>query len=1172
MTRSATTVPLDPAANQRRAADPAASVWVAASAGTGKTQVLTERILALLLEGVAPERILALTFTKAAAAEMSKRIAERLGPWATAAEADLAKELALLLGRPADAAEKNRARGLFARVLDAPGGMPIQTIHAFCQSLLRRFPLEAGIAPHFALMDERDAEEMLAQAREETLARAETDGGALGAALAEVTRHVNEEDFAGLMTELARARARLGRMFDRFGRGPESLAHAIAALRRTLGLGENETPESVVAEACADRAFDALGLKFAADGLRASTKKTDRERGEGLARWLAAAPEARAAAFDDYADLFLTFSGELPKIRERLATKDAIAANAGIDAILDGEAARLLAAEFRRRAAALAAATAALLVLARALLDSYAARKRARALLDYDDLIHAAERLLAIEGNASWVLYKLDGGIDHILIDEAQDTNPEQWRVIAALAAEFFVGRGRHEALGLAPRTVFAVGDVKQSIFGFQGADPGAFLEMRAAFAAKTGAARRPFRRVELTVSFRSVAAVLEAVDAVFADPAASSGVNLDDAPIRHKAFRAGSGGLVELWPPVEPKPSDDLPAWKPPVERTRGDSPETRLARLVAGRIARMVREREMLPARGRPIRPGDVMVLVRRRTAFVDALVRALKELHVAVAGVDRLVLTEHLAVMDLVALGRFALLPEDDLTLACLLKSPLVGLGEDDLFALAHKREGGLWRALNARAGENPAFARARDELAGYLARADFVPPFEFYADALGRGRGREKLLARLGPDADDPLTVFLDLALAFERAHPPSLEGFLDWLERGAVEVKRDLEHGPADAVRVITVHGAKGLQAPVVFLPDTLQVPGRGPKFFWPRADAADGGELFLWPPRRAFAEDVAETERARAAALDGDEFRRLLYVAMTRAEDRLYICGWRGRQAPREGNWYDLIRAGLQGVARETDDPFLRAAGETAGTSVLRLETPQAADAKGEEKEETRRAARAPLPDWARQAAPPEPAPPKPLAPSRPAGEEPGASSPLGADNGARFRRGTLLHRLLQHLPGVAAERRANAAARWLERAAADWDVPARAALAAEALGLMAEPAFAPLFGPESRAEVPVVGVVGDTAVAGQVDRLVVLTDSVLALDYKTHRRAPADESQVPEIYLRQMALYRALLAGAFPGRTVRCALLWTEGPRIMELSGAALDRFAPVPYPAARG
>ena len=1174
MTRPAPAAESGSAVNQRRASDPAASVWVAASAGTGKTKVLTERILALLLEGVAPERILALTFTKTAAAEMASRIAEQLGPWAAMADADLEKAIASLLGRPANAAEKNRARMLFARVLDTPGGMPIQTIHAFCQSLLRRFPLEAGIAPHFALMDERDAEEMLAAAREEVLGRAQgADSGELRTALAQVTRHVNEETFAELMAELARARGRIERMFRRLG----SSSGAVAALRRMLGLGPGDTPASILAQACADRAFDALGLRFAAEALRASKKKTDTERGEGIARWLASAPPSRAEAFDDHADLFLTFSGGMPKVRARLVTKDVAANAAGIENILDGEAARLLAAVFRRRAAEMAAATAGLLVLASALIATYAAHKRARALLDYDDLIHAAERLLATEGNASWVLYKLDGGIDHILIDEAQDTNPEQWRVVAALAAEFFAGLGRHEALGSSPRTVFAVGDVKQSIFGFQGADPDAFLAMRNMFEAKARAVARAFRSVELNISFRSVAAVLDAVDAVFAKPAAASGVNLDGGPIRHAAFRAGQGGLVELWPPVEPRPSDDLPAWKPPVERTRGDSPEVRLASLIARRIARMVREREMLPARARPIRPGDVMVLVRRRTGFVDALVRALKELDIPAAGVDRLVLTEHLAVMDLVALGRFALLPEDDLTLATVLKSPLVGLTEDDLFRLAHKRDGSLWRALNARAGESTAFARARDDLANLLARADFVPPFEFYADVLGAKRGREKLLSRLGPDADDPLTVFLDLALAFERAHPPSLEGFLHWLERGAVEVKRDLEHGAADAVRVITVHGAKGLQAPVVFLPDTMQVPTKGSKFFWteaandPKAGAVPP-DILLWPPTRAFAEEVAETERTREAALEANEFRRLLYVAMTRAEDRLYVCGWRTKNNPPEGNWYELVRAGLQGIAAETEDPFLKEAGETAGATVLRLVTPQAGDTAREDKARVEGGAPEPLPSWAREAAPPEPMPAKPLAPSRPPGDEPSLPSPLGPDGGLRFRRGTLLHRLLQYLPNVAPERRIATARRWLERTAPDLDLETRARLASEALGLIADPAFAHLFGPESRAEVPIAGTVGSVAVAGQVDRLAVSTESVFVLDYKTHRQAPANESQVPEVYLRQMALYRALLARAFPGRTVRCGLLWTEGPRIMELSDAALDRFVPESNPPARG
>ncbi len=1158
---------------QRRAADPAASVWVAASAGTGKTSVLTNRVLALLLDGTAPERILALTFTKAAAAEMAARIADKLGAWTDLAEADLMAALADFLGHAPDKAETMRARTLFARVLDAPGGMPIQTIHAFCQSLLRRFPLEAGIAPHFSVMDERDAEEMLGQVREEVLARARMDkarmdkNGDLRAALAAMTRHVGEDSFADLMAALASDRARLARMFDAFG----SVAAAVAAPRRALDLKADETPDSILAAACADKAFDGQALKRAAGAL-VDARNSDQARGATITAWLVRSRDERMATFDDYLDAFLTFAKEPPAIRKRLATKEARKNDPAALDVLTGEAERLLAAVFRRRAAETADATAGLLTLAAALDETYARAKRGRALLDYDDLIHAARRLLAVQGDASWVLYKLDGGIDHILIDEAQDTNPEQWQVVAALAAEFFAGQGAHEAQAKAPRTVFAVGDVKQSIYAFQGADPNAFLEMRKTFADKARAARHAWRTVDLNVSFRSVRAVLDAVDLTFAEAPAADGVALDGGAIRHEAFRAGQAGLVELWPAVAPRPADELPAWKPPVERLSGDSPPVRLARLIARRIARMIRAGESLPARGRPIRAGDIMVLVRRRTSFVDALVRALKELDIPVAGVDRLVLTEHIAVMDLIALGRFLLLPEDDLTLATVLKSPLLGLTEDDLFRLAWNRAdagrpGSLWRALTAQARADATFKRVRDELGELLARADFVAPFELYADILGPRRGREKLRARLGPDADDPITVFLDLALAFERGHAPSLEGFLHWLESGAVEVKRDLEHGPRDAVRVITVHGAKGLQAPVVFLPDTLQTPRAAPKFFWVGPDAAKNKlshEILLWPPARAFHEEVAEGLRDRATRAQGREYRRLLYVAMTRAEDRLYVCGWRTKTTAPEGNWYDLVRAGIEAKAESVEDEFLKHENATAGAAVLRLASPQENAPKPDKEAAAAVSSEGVLPDWALTPPVPEPSPPRALTPSRPAGAEPAPSSPLGADQGRRFRRGTLIHRLLQHLPNLAPDKRIEAARRWLAFAAADMPEDIRAAYAAEALAVVGNARFAHLFGPGSRAEAPLVGVVGGAVVAGQVDRLVVEPGRIAMLDYKTHRPAPAAESDVPEIYLRQMALYRTLLARAFPGRAVTCALLWTETPTIMELSGAILDRFAP--------
>lgn len=1146
----------NPATPQRQATDPMASVWVAASAGTGKTKVLADRVLRLLLAGTAPNRILALTFTKAAAAEMANRIADVLGQWSAASDAALTADLAELLGTPPDSETMARARALFARVLETPGGMHIQTIHAFCQSLLGRFPLEAGIAPHFTVMDERDALEMLTAAREEILARARNAGdGRLAAALARVTTHIHESAFVDLMGALTAARGRLRRLIDRYG----SVKGAVAAVRRALGLKASDTPATVVAAACTNRAFDARALKRAARAL-ADGSKTDRERGAAIARWIAATPAERANDFLSYAEAFLTnLDKGLPKIRDRLITKDAAAKAPDALDVLAAEAERLRTVERRRRQAATAEATAGLLVLADALLDSYAHHKRQRALLDYDDLILTAKRLLGVPGGASWVLYKLDGGIDHILIDEAQDTNPDQWHVIAALASEFFAGEGRHDAVSPAPRTVFAVGDGKQSIFSFQGADPAAFQTMRAWFAKRVQDAGGAWRPVDLTVSFRSVKAILEAVDAVFAQDAARDGVALDGAPIVHSAFRAGQAGRVEIWPPVEPRPSDAPPPWKPPVERVPGDSPQARLARLIAERIKRMIMDREVLESRGRPIHAGDIMVLVRRRTAFVDDLVRALKERRVEVAGVDRLVLTEHLAIMDLIALGRFLLLPEDDLTLATVLKGPLVSLSEDELFRLAYRRPGTLWDSLKRHAEREAPFAAALSYLSDLLARTDFTPPFELYSHVLGPQRGREKLLARLGPDADDPISVFLDLALAFERVHPPSLESFLHWLEVSALEVKRDLEQSRRDAVRILTVHGAKGLQAPIVFLPDTLQVPTQGDSLLWP---TTNDGEILLWPPARAAYDELAEAERARATARRDQEYRRLLYVAMTRAEDCLYVCGWHTQRNAPEGNWYALIKAGLAGRAEAIEDPFLAAAGETDGATVLRLACPQTAPPEEEAKPAEIAVPPDSLPRWAQEPPAPEPTPPRVLAPSRPPEDEPPVRTPLGPDEGARFRRGTLIHRLLQTLPEVPSEKRADVARRWLAHVARDVPEAIRADIAVETVRVLAEPSFAPLFGPESRAEVPLSGAVDGALIAAQIDRLVVTLDAVLVVDYKTNRPPPEAEDQVADLYLRQMALYRALLRSIFPGRAIRCALLWTDGPKLMPLSEARLDRF----------
>lgn len=1143
-------LPLDPNVKQRLASDPLSSVWVGASAGSGKTKVLTDRVLRLMLAGTAPARILCLTFTKAAAAEMSIRINRTLGIWATLPDADLEDRLYDLCGERPTAETRTAARRLFAQVVDCPGGMKIQTIHAFCQSLLRRFPLEAGLAPHFEVMDERTSAGLLTEARDEVLhaGRAAPDTP-LGKAMARLTADLNAEEFADILAELANERGRIQRLFERY----KGLDGATEAVHRELGVEPGTTEADILHEACADDALDVPTLREACRALSTGTK-TDEERGIGIQGWLDAA-ESRVRAFQAYARLFLTAEGTA---RKTLITKKPATAFPAALTALEREAERLVSLMKRVKSAGVAASTTALLTLAEALLHAYDAKKKGKALLDYDDLILSANALLRGKDGVPavpWVLFKLDGGLDHILIDEAQDTNPEQWAVVSSIAEEFFADLSAHNSTGVT-RTVFAVGDEKQSIFSFQRADPAEFARMRRHFQTRAETATRTWHAVELDISFRSTAAVLQAVDAVFRLDTAKDGVASEVSPvIRHRAFRRGHAGLVELWPPVKPAEVADPPAWAPPVERESADSPSARLAAVIADTIRDWTQRGETLESRGRPIQPGDVMVLVRRRTSFVTELVRALKDRAVPVAGVDRMVLTEQLAVMDLMALCEFLLLPEDDLTLATVLKGPLIGLSEDQLFDLAHGRRGTLWSALVAKAEEDPAYRPARRYLGAQLARTDFLAPYELFAGLLAapcpadERSGRRAILKRLGPDAQDPLDEFLAVCLTFEKTEPPSLQNFLAWLAASEAEIKRELEQG-GGRVRIMTVHGSKGLQAPIVFLPDTLGTPTQSPPILWPD----EGCAVPLFAARRSQEDALCAEARARANRRRDQEYRRLLYVALTRAEDRLYVCGYQGRRDPSDSCWYKLVEAAMGEIGVPHPFDFASLCPDGWAGDGWRLHDPQTAAPKPDGADAGRVPEAYAPPPWLTASAPEEPEPSRPLTPSRPDGDEPAVRSPLGEDDGARFKRGLLVHRMMQSLPDLPPDAREAACRRFLARPAHELTPERQDEIARETMAVVNSPDFAHLFGPNSRAEVPVVGVVEGRALSGQIDRLVVEGDTVWVVDYKTNRPPPRRVEDVPTVYARQMAAYRGAISAVYPGKRVRCVLLWTDGPYLMEL------------------
>ncbi len=1135
-------IPVQPVTARRRASNPRASAWVDASAGTGKTTVLTDRVLRLLLDGAPPERILCITFTRAAAAEMSIRVTERLGRWAIADDADLVDSLFALTGERPDDQTLTRARRLFARIVDAPAGFRIQTIHAFCQSVLRRFPLEAGIAPHFDLLDDRTGAELLAEARQSLLIDAGRDpAGMLGQALALLVEYMDERGFADLIHAVVAARRDLAAAIGESG----GVGLLTQRMWRGLGLEPRTTAEDILRDACRDDAIDRGALGQACKALRQGAP-TDQGRAAAISAWVEAAD--RAAGWATYVDQFLTKAGTVRKATTK--------AHKAIAHLLEPEASRLLAVLDRMRAAATARATEAMLVVADALFARYARAKEARALLDYDDLIETTRRL--VESDAAWVLYKLDGGIDHLLLDEAQDTNPEQWRIVKALATEFFAGLGARDV----NRTIFVVGDGKQSIYSFQGADPAALGPVKAHFEGQLAALSQRLDEVDLNKSFRSTKPVLDLVDSVFADPLASDGLSIDPlTPLKHDLARIGHAGLVELWPVLSPEPdTEETPRWPIPERGRVVADPESELARRIATTVRGWIDRRETLnPDRG-PVTAGDIMILVRRRTRFVGPMVRALKAAGVPVAGVDRLALTEPLAVRDLMALGRFLLLPEDDLTLAALLKSPLIGLEEERLFALAHGRKGSLWSALLAAAegADAPVFEPARRWLAERLGQVDFARPFELYAGVLAApcpgdpGGGRRALWRRLGPDALDPLDEFLSAALEYEQRHAPTLEGFIGWLEASDAEIKRELA-GRVDAVRIVTVHGAKGLEAPIIFLPDTMQVPAgnHGPAMLWHEDDAS---RIPYWSPRADIRPDLCAELAATARRAVEQEYRRLLYVALTRARDRLYVCGWHGKRKPGDGHWYGFVEAGMRALNAESLE-------DGDGGTCLRLSCVASLTPPVGPAHEGRDEILEPLPDWARRVAPDEPRPFRPLAPSRiemPGAMIPPVRSPVGGDGNARFRRGRAMHRLLQVLPDVPAPERDRAG----ERILADFPPGDHAAMIAEALSVIAHPAMLHIFGPSSRAEVPIVGRIGTRGITGRIDRLLVEADSVTIVDFKSGRIPPDGPGDVPAAYLAQMAAYRAVLRRIYPGRRIDLLLVWTDGPVAVTLDSASLDPF----------
>jgi ATP-dependent helicase/nuclease subunit A len=1099
---------MTPAAlRQIEAADPARNTWLSANAGSGKTRVLTDRVARLLLSGVEPQHVLCLTYTKAAASEMQNRLFRRLGEWAMKPDADLRAALAELGEEDLSPKRLQRARQLFARAIETPGGLRIQTIHSFCGSLLRRFPLEAGVPPGFAEMDDRAARHMRAEIVEELA------DGPHAVVVRRLTEVQSGEDFGSLVEQIASHRAAFGKPLT------------AAEIWPLFGLPVGFTLGDILSDVFfGDEAVWMSGVVT----ILANGSKTDAKAAETLqALDLRFPTSSTLIALED---CLLNKAGSTDPTKHYAAkigsfpTKPVQPLLGKLIDPLNNLMARVEAARSRRVALAAAEKSLALHDFAARFLPEYAARKAARGLLDFDDLISRAKTLLTDPALAAWVLYRLDGGIDHILVDEAQDTSPEQWELIEALAAELIAGEGANTR----PRTLFVVGDKKQSIYSFQGADVAAFDRMRGHFASRL-AGGPGLETSALEHSFRSSPAILDVVDKTFTEAqhqALGGGSH-------HLAFNDALPGRVDIWPVIEKEVKEEPGPWFEPLDTPHPEDPNVLLARNIAEWIKGRIDGGEQIPtANGpRPIHFGDVLILVQRRSELFHEIIRACKSLGLPIAGADRLKLGGELAVKDLTALLSFLDTPEDDLSLAAVLRSPLCGWSEADLFHLAHPRKGYLWEALR----DHPGHAETKAFLNDMRGQADFLRPYDLIERVLYRHDGRRKLIGRLGPEAEDGIDELLGQALSYESSEVPSLTGFLTWMETDEVEVKRQLD-GVGHRIRVMTVHGAKGLEAEIVILPDTCD------------RTQKDGDQIYripdgppVWKVAKEESPALIAAERAARLARDAAERLRLLYVAMTRARCWLVIAG--AGKTDQAECWHTLIHEGVKAAgAQAITGGVLRHQFGIWPPTVHR--EPASITPVG-------------LPAWAGLPAPDPIRPKQILSPSDLGGAKALPGEPAWPEAEAKAR-GTALHLLLERLP---------------DRDPADWPALATSLLddthLADALNearlVLSHPELAPLFGPDTLAEVTVTAHWGDRILAGSIDRLVITEDRVLIIDYKSNSVIPDRPEAIPEGILRQLGAYSEMVGQVYPGRRIDTSILWTKAPRLMpvdpDIVRAALAR-----------
>ncbi len=1046
---------------QLKASNPLLSSWVSASAGTGKTKILTDRVLRLLLQAVPFNKILCLTFTNAAANEMQERIIANFEKWAHFSPQDLCSTLENTLGRKATKDELTIASSLFDSYLKTQDQINIYTIHSFCQKILKKFPLEAGISPHFKIIDEFKVKQIIRDIKKQLFNLPE---------LEPITRF-----FAENFHELT-----IDDIFNKI----------ISA--KTKILKKEPNLSSTYSDLVTQGINHIQKLSNHDPNIYVDTINIENPEVKNIIAKLI----GNDLQNTDLKSIFLTLSGAKKK---RIVVKKIAKPDSDLYRELENIQDKIYQLDQAKKAEYLFSYSKLLAIISEKIASEFEAYKRKNSFLDYDDLIIHTENLLTNSHAKEWVLYKLDGGVEHLLVDEAQDTSKNQWRIIEALIEEFYAGESNNYYKN---RTIFVVGDEKQSIFSFQGADISTFSYMNKFLNEKLKNGRKPFETIDLNVSYRSTREILTCVNDVFHKIAKN---NLEDFSAKLQEMtphRLSHSGVVELWPLCVDEDSSDSEEFWPLVYQNNLGNGKIILAEKIANYVKEQINSGRILPSTNAKISAEDFMILFRTRDDFTDEVIKALKKAEIDITGLDRIPLAEDLGVADLLAIANFVLNPENDLNLAALLKSPILRLPEQELYILAilaKKNRISLWKYLNL----EKQYSLIKTKLQEFLSLYEILPLVDFFLYITDVLNYRDVIT-----ENDEVIDEFLKLSKNYFLEYNSSLQNFIYWFQTHPITVKRDTD--TKNKLRIMTAHASKGLQSPIVILCDTTKLPNSIERFIW------DENDQLLSAKSSSYIPEFYETLKIKEQQKAYQEYLRLLYVGMTRAEDHLIICGYQGKNKIPENCWYKLINHSMQEIGSLDINGNL-----IYGTPYLHVVSQNSLHNKKHTKIIENKIPR-PIKSW------------KPETRSSDY-----KSSPVALEYGLIF------HKILED--AVGSKNLDNFDKHPLIKTLSN-NLQKR--IKTSLKKLVSNVQFKELLKHEIKTELSFGYKTGSEIKIGRVDLAVISKDQVVIIDYKSGN----NYDSIPEAYIKQLKFYKEAFMEIYPDKNINCKILWLENGLIQDI------------------